>query len=146
MAKHLFAAAVTLVLVAGLAGCAQGPNSQARATEQGLQLAFGPAFFDYNTAELGVEGKEEVWRIARLLHQKPRAPVTIEGHTDAVGSSGYNLALSMARADAVKDALIRYGVDADRLSVAAMGEAVPVAYNSTEDGRAKNRRVEIVIR
>ena len=85
-------------------------------------------------------------RIARLLRQKPLAPVTIEGHTDAIGSEKYNLALSMARADAVKYALLEQGLDGSRLTVAAMGETVPVAYNTTEDGRAKNRRVEIIIR
>jgi outer membrane protein OmpA-like peptidoglycan-associated protein len=145
--RHQFVALSMIgVLSAGLGGCAPGPHVQTRATEQGLKLTFGPTFFDYKSAMLGEAGHLEVERIARLLRQKPRALVTIEGHTDDIGSASYNLVLSKARAETVRNALIEKGVDRDRLDVLAMGEMSPVAYNLSEDGRAQNRRVEVIIR
>lgn len=138
------------IAVSGLAGCAssplEGPGVHARSTDQGLQLTFGPAFFDYKKAELDFDSEREVELIARLLRQKPNRPVIIEGHADDIGSEAYNLELSMERAEAVRQALIAKGIDGDRLDVLAMGETLPAAYNTTEDGRAKNRRVEVIIR
>jgi len=148
--RNLLTVAMVAVVSAGLTGCASslfaGPEIQARETESGLQLSFGPTFFDYNTAEIGDQGQREVELIAKLLRQKPRRPVVIEGHTDDIGSEDYNLALSMARAQAVKQALITHGVEGDRLILSALGETEPLAFNTTEDGRARNRRVEVIIR
>ena len=144
------AASMAAIVVSGLAGCAssplEGPGVHARPTDQGLQLTFGPTFFDYKTADLGADSEREVELIARLLRQKPNRPVVIEGHADDIGSEAYNLDLSLARAEAVRQALIDKGIDGERLDVLAMGETLPAAYNSTEDGRAKNRRVEVIIR
>lgn len=148
--RNVFSASMAAIVVAGLSGCASsplaGPDAHARRTDKGLQLAFGPAFFDYKTAELAEDGQREVELIANLLHQKPNRSVVIEGHTDDVGSANYNLSLSKERADSVREALIAHGIDGDRLTVAAMGETLPAAFNATEDGRAKNRRVEVIIR
>ncbi|MEM8949911.1 MAG: OmpA family protein [Pseudomonadota bacterium] len=150
MKRNVVTAAMAGVIVVGLSGCANsflaGPGTQTRQADNGLELVFGPAFFDYKTAELGAEGQREVELIARLLRQKPGREVIIEGHTDDVGSEGYNFVLSMARADAVKEALIEHGIEGDRLVVAAMGETLPASFSNTEDGRAKNRRVEVIIR
>lgn len=150
MIRNVIAATVASVLVVGLGGCANsflaGPGAQARQTDQGLQMTFGPAFFDYKTAELGAEGQHEVELIARLLRQKPTRQVVIEGHTDDVGSDDYNFALSTERADVVRQALIEQGIDGDRLTIAAMGETLPASYVMDEEGRAKNRRVEVIIR
>jgi hypothetical protein len=69
----------------------------------------------------------------------------VEGHTDAQGDEAYNLDLSLRRANAVRQALIdRYGVQGDRLETRGYGEAVPIADNATLEGRAQNRRVELV--
>lgn len=68
---------------------------------------------------------------------------TIVGHTDWIGSDAYNLRLSVRRAEAVREALIRAGIPADRLRAEGRGESRPVADNRTDAGRAKNRRVEI---
>lgn len=150
MHRNMFSAAMAAVIVAGLSGCANsplaGPGTYARETDRGLQLSFGPTFFAHNTAELGAEGQREVSRIASILRQKPTRPAVIEGHTDDLGTDDYNLALSMERADAVKRALIANGIEDHRLTVSAMGETLPATYNATEDGRAKNRRVEVIIR
>jgi outer membrane protein OmpA-like peptidoglycan-associated protein len=73
--------------------------------------------------------------------------VWVVGHTDYVGSADTNVALSLARAKAVVQALVqKYGIDAARLAPFGAGPYAPVATNDTEDGRAKNRRVELVKR
>ena len=150
MFRNVIAAALATTIVTGLSGCADsplaGPGAHARATDGGLELSFGPAFFDYKTAELDAQGEREVERIAALLHQKPKRPVVIEGHTDEVGSDNDDFALSTERADAVKRALIAHGIEQDRLIIAPMGETLPAAFASTKQGSAKNRRVEVIIR
>jgi outer membrane protein OmpA-like peptidoglycan-associated protein len=150
MIRNLVAATMATVIVAGLSGCGisplVGPNISARETGHGLELALGPALFDYDTAELGADGRQEVVRIARLLRQKPGQQIVIEGHTDSEGPDDYNLALSEQRAATVRNALIDEGVQGDRLHVVGLGEALPAAFNTTEDGRANNRRVEVIIR
>lgn len=83
---------------------------------------------------------------ARLKSEAPDAKLTITGHTDSVGSDAYNQKLSERRAHAVADYLMRSGIPASNIvSVGGAGESQPVADNSTKDGRAMNRRVEIQI-
>jgi len=71
--------------------------------------------------------------------------VLIEGHTDNVGSDKYNLELSGRRADSVRNALVELDIDASRIQSAGLGSSIPVASNDDDAGRAKNRRVEIII-
>jgi outer membrane protein OmpA-like peptidoglycan-associated protein len=71
--------------------------------------------------------------------------VEVGGHTDSVGSEAYNQGLSERRADAVRDYLMSKGVKASRLTARGYGESRPVASNDTEEGRAENRRVELVV-
>lgn len=150
MIRKLAAAAMATVVVTGLSGCGTsspaGPNISARETGHGLELSLGPALFDYDAAELGADGRQEVAQIARLLRQKPGQQIVIEGHTDSEGPDDYNLALSEQRATTVRKALIDEGIEGDRLHVVGLGEALPAAFNTTEDGRANNRRVEVIIR
>lgn len=80
-----------------------------------------------------------------LIKGNPDANITIEGHTDSQGTDEYNLDLSKRRADAVKDQIVARGVAADRVKTVGVGEARPIADNKTAEGRANNRRVEIVI-
>ena len=75
----------------------------------------------------------------------PNRNIRIEGHTDSSGSDSFNLNLSQKRADAVKALLVDYGVAAARIEAIGMGESLPVADNNTESGKAKNRRVDIII-
>ena len=80
------------------------------------------------------------------IAQQPDNPsVSVEGYTDAQGSTEQNQHLSQKRAQAVADQLIARGVDKSRVSVSGKGESAPVADNDTADGRANNRRVEIVL-
>lgn len=79
-----------------------------------------------------------------LLADRDRR-VTVVGHTDSQGSDSYNQRLSQDRANAVRTTLISQGIAADRITAVGQGEAQPVAPNDTADGRAQNRRVEIII-
>ena len=70
--------------------------------------------------------------------------VSVEGHTDSIGSDAYNQRLSERRAKAVRDYMVEQGIDTDRIATHGWGEAKPVATNKTEEGRAQNGRVEII--
>lgn len=101
--------------------------------------------FDFNSAHIQPKSEPVLREIAGILRRNPTWRLSIEGHTDAVGSAAYNLALSQRRAAAVKAALIqRYGIGANRLTDVGYGEARPIATNATTKGRALNRRVELV--
>jgi len=99
--------------------------------------------FDFDRAEVKPEAEAELDEVVALLEANPEVDVTVEGHTDSVGSERYNLELSERRAQSVVDYLTDRGIDEARLTVRALGESEPVADNSTEEGRALNRRVEI---
>ncbi|MCX6573136.1 MAG: OmpA family protein [Candidatus Aminicenantes bacterium] len=100
--------------------------------------------FDTGKATIKPESQKIVGEIAALLKGNPELRVSIEGHTDSTGTPQGNKTLSDERAKAVLAAVADLGVDAARLSSVGWGQDKPVADNATEDGRAKNRRVEIV--
>jgi OmpA-OmpF porin, OOP family len=100
--------------------------------------------FDTGKAEIKLESRPVVEQIAALLKDNPDLKLSIEGHTDNVGTPQANKALSEQRATAVVAAVVAAGVDATRLSALGWGQEKPVADNRSEEGRAKNRRVEIV--
>ncbi len=104
-------------------------------------------YFDFNSSVLKPESKPTLEEIAKLLGQDPKLKLYVVGHTDNVGETGYNMDLSRARAEAVAKALMAdYKVEAGRLSAYGVGPLAPVASNGSEEGRAKNRRVELVER
>lgn len=104
-------------------------------------------YFDFGRADLLPESTEAIAEIARLLSDRAQIDIYVVGHTDSVGSFEANISLSRARAEAVVRALeARHGVAAGRAVPAGVGPLVPVASNSTDAGRALNRRVEIVLR
>jgi outer membrane protein OmpA-like peptidoglycan-associated protein len=121
----------------------------AQALEQNL-VATGKAviygvYFDVDKAEIKPESKPQLDEIAKLLKQHADIKLTITGHTDNQGAADYNQKLSQRRADAIVAALAHtYGIAPGRLTAQGMGASAPVASNATEDGRAKNRRVELV--
>jgi outer membrane protein OmpA-like peptidoglycan-associated protein len=80
-----------------------------------------------------------------LLEITPTRDLIVEGHTDSCGSESYNQGLSQRRADAVRDYLVQKGYPADRIQTRGMGEGSPIASNTSPEGRANNRRVEIVV-
>lgn len=102
-------------------------------------------FFDTGKSELKPESAAAVGEIAKLLKSEPAVKVFIVGHTDNVASLDLNTRLSQARAEAVVQSLIaQHGIAAARLTARGVGPLAPVASNDTEEGRAKNRRVELV--
>jgi len=101
--------------------------------------------FDFNRATFDMAYTEELRNILAMLRTYENIHIEIRGHTDFIGSDEYNLALSDARARAVKNYLVSRGVDADRITTRGMGKSQPVAPNDTELGRRLNRRTEIVI-
>jgi len=105
------------------------------------------ALFDFDKAELKPEGKEQIKKYREEAKGEfSRADkIVITGHTDNVGKDDYNNALSLRRAEAVRDYLLGLGVDASKLEIVGKGESEPLADNSSEEGRAKNRRVEVDI-
>ena len=83
--------------------------------------------------------------MAKALEENPDIRIKIDGYTDFIGSEGYNLELSVKRADAIKDYLANRGVKLSNISIEGYGKQNPIASNQTEKGRAKNRRVEFII-
>jgi len=100
--------------------------------------------FDTGKATIKPESERIVAEIAALLKGNPGLQVSIEGHTDSTGTPGGNEALSEERAAAVVTAVAALGVEGSRMSSVGWGQDKPVADNATEEGRAKNRRVEVV--
>jgi outer membrane protein OmpA-like peptidoglycan-associated protein len=102
-------------------------------------------YFDTGSAEIRPESRPALEAIARLLRENPDLKVLLIGHTDNRGGLNYNMDLSHNRAVAVRDALVNeYGIDPLRLGAAGVGFLAPVASNATPEGRALNRRVELV--
>lgn len=100
--------------------------------------------FDTGKANIRPDSKAILDEIGALLARDPALRLEIQGHTDNVGSPTDNLALSQKRAEAVKSYLVAaHFIDAGRLTTAGFGDTRPVADNATDDGRAKNRRVEL---
>lgn len=100
--------------------------------------------FDTGKATIKEESKPIIDQIAAALRDASALKVSVEGHTDNTGTAEGNKTLSMKRAEAVVAALVQAGIAADRLSAVGWGQERPVADNRTEEGRAKNRRVEVV--
>ena len=100
--------------------------------------------FEFNKSRLTIDATKVLDFVAQSLTAHPEARIEVGGYTDNVGSTRYNKRLSLARARAVRAYLIQQGVVAEQLAAVGYGKASPVASNATEDGRAQNRRVELV--
>ena len=100
--------------------------------------------FDTGKSVIRDESMPIIDQIVQMLNSNPELKLSVEGHTDNVGSPASNKTLSEARAKSVVSAIVSQGVAADRLSPVGFGQDKPIADNSTDEGRAKNRRVELV--
>ncbi|MGA6098993.1 OmpA family protein [Stutzerimonas marianensis] len=99
--------------------------------------------FDFDRAEVKQDSMDDIRDLADFMKQYGQTTTVVEGHTDSVGTDAYNQRLSERRANAVRDVLVnQYGLDGSRVDSVGYGESRPVADNSTEEGRAINRRVE----
>jgi OOP family OmpA-OmpF porin len=108
-----------------------------------IETLYGPSF-DFDKASLKPSGITKVDHAAQVLKDTPNARVLVEGHTDSIGSPEYNQRLSERRAKTVRDRLVEDGISASRITTHGLGESKPIASNATEEGRAENRRVEIL--
>lgn len=118
---------------------------QAKRTDRGLVLTLGDVLFDTGSAELKAGSLRSLDNLVAFLQENPNRNVLVEGHTDSVGNEAYNQRLSQQRAESVKMALIHRGVSPGRIIATGYGESYPVASNSTEAGKQRNRRVEVII-
>jgi OmpA-OmpF porin, OOP family len=103
-------------------------------------------FFDFDKATIQPESAPQLAEMVSYLKTDKQARVYVVGHTDNKGDLDYNLKLSSARASSVVDALVKAGIDGPRLVAKGVGPLAPLATNGTEEGQAKNRRVELVAR
>ncbi len=102
-------------------------------------------FFDLDGFQLRSTGVEKVREAAQALQEDPKLRVSVEGHTDSLGSEAYNQKLSERRAESVRDALVAEGVAPSRITTSGFGELKPVVSNATEEGRQQNRRVDMIL-
>ena len=100
--------------------------------------------FDVGKATIKPESMGEINRIVQLMNENPTLKFSVEGHTDSTGNAASNQTLSEQRAQAIVDKLVELGIAKDRLTAVGKGQNNPIADNSTDEGRAKNRRVEFV--
>ncbi|MES2590506.1 MAG: OmpA family protein [Bacteroidota bacterium] len=100
-------------------------------------------FFNFDSSILTADSYSPLDEAVKILKDQNSLTFVIEGHTDNVGSDEYNLNLSKARAKTVMDYFVSKGIPVSRISSVGYGEAKPIASNETEEGKAKNRRVEI---
>jgi OOP family OmpA-OmpF porin len=101
--------------------------------------------FDFDSAEVKPEYLPKIEEVVEFLKAHPGYKAEIQGHTDSIGSAEYNKKLSLRRAKAVYDIMVKMGIEPERLTYVGYGEERPIAPNTTPEGRAKNRRVEVHI-
>ncbi|MEM9987487.1 MAG: OmpA family protein, partial [Bacteroidota bacterium] len=123
----------------------RGKPSSERVSENPEVEAFERVYFDYDKSYLNGKARVSLNRVARFLRENTATELEIWGHADANGSNPYNDRLSERRCKAVEAYLIGKGIDPSRLSILPLGERLPLASNATDEGREKNRRVELVL-
>lgn len=114
-----------------------------RMMSDGKFITYGITF-DVGKSTIKPESMGEINRIVQLMTENPDLKFSVEGHTDSTGNATSNQTLSDARSKAVVDKLVEMGIAADRLTSSGKGQSNPIADNGTDEGRAKNRRVEFV--
>ena len=118
---------------------------QTTETARGLIVNMSDVLFDFNKYTLKPEAREKLAKVSGILLAYPDLKLQVEGHTDNIGSDEYNQKLSEERADGVRDYLVSQSVVDANVTARGLGKNEPIADNSTNQGRAKNRRVELVV-
>ncbi|MDT8273024.1 MAG: OmpA family protein [Desulfomonilia bacterium] len=121
-----------------------GPAEMKAALDKDGRVQLYGILFDVDKATLKEESVKQLQHVVTLMKDNPELVLEVQGHTDDQGSDDYNMKLSQQRAETVVTYLGLFGIDAGRLAPKGYGESTPVAPNTTEEGRAKNRRVELV--
>lgn len=118
---------------------------QTRETARGLIVNMSDVLFDFNKYTLKIDAREKLAKVSGILLAYPDLKVQVEGYTDNIGSDEYNQKLSEERADTVRDYLVSQSVQDAKVTAQGFGKTHPIADNSTNSGRAQNRRVELVV-
>ena len=113
--------------------------------KKGNELDLKSIYFEYNSAKLKETYQADLERLHHWLEDNPSLEVLIVGHTDSIGSIPYNMQLSLDRANSVREFLVNRGIELSRLQTDGKGPLVPIDTNRTEEGRARNRRVQVVV-
>jgi outer membrane protein OmpA-like peptidoglycan-associated protein len=152
--------AIIGAVVGGVTGAIIGSQMDKQATEleqnikgariervgEGIQVTFASGLlFDFDSEVLRPEAKTNLRELAASLVKYPGSDLLILGHTDQLGSTTYNLALSERRTNAAASYLMAQGVSGGRIATRGLGETEPIASNETETGRQANRRIEVSI-
>lgn len=117
-------------------------------TPQPGSIALLDVYFDVGKSVLKPESRRAVQNVVRMMKVYPAMTIELRGHTDSTNNTKdpqFNQKLSQQRAEAVKEALVKAGIAANRITAVGFGDSMPVASNTTEDGRARNRRTEFVV-
>lgn len=123
------------------------PGAEVERVGDGIKITMNESIvnFAFDSSNLTSTAQTNLDKLAQVLADNPDTNINIYGHTDSKGTDAYNLSLSQRRADAVKAYLAGKGIASSRMITKGEGESMPVATNDTDEGRAKNRRVEFAI-
>ncbi|ANF49599.1 hypothetical protein A0O34_03120 [Chryseobacterium glaciei] len=123
------------------------PGAEVERVGDGIKITMNESIvnFAFNSSDLTSVTKTNLDKLAQVLVNNPDTNINIYGHTDDKGTDAYNLSLSERRANSVKSYLLSKGIASNRMFAKGEGESMPVATNDTDEGRAKNRRVEFAI-
>lgn len=120
-------------------------NLQLRQTESGVVVTLGDVLFLSGQTVLAEGAQSSLAEVMDLLQTEPSKKIRVEGHTDSSGNAVTNSELSQKRADSVREALVSLGIDGDRITAIGMGQDFPIASNADDTGRARNRRVDVIL-
>lgn len=120
-------------------------GADVRSSKRGVVINLPDILFEFDRDRLTPEARRTIDEISDVIRDVPHRDLSVEGHTDSVGSMRYNKDLSLRRAQSVAKELGRHGIPATRMRIQGYGEGAPIATNNSEAGRARNRRVEVII-
>jgi len=116
-----------------------------RMSDRGVVMNLPDVLFAFDSANLSSVARNDLYEISEILSELDGRLISVEGHTDSVGTVGYNQRLSLRRANAVVEQLTLNGIPRDNITTRGFGQSDPIASNATEEGRSRNRRVEIIV-
>lgn len=120
-------------------------GADVRSSKRGVVINLPDILFEFDRDRLTPEARRTINEISDVIREVPHRDLAVEGHTDSVGSMRYNKDLSLRRAQSVARELQQHAVPSERMRIEGYGEGAPIATNNSEAGRARNRRVEVII-